>query len=316
MSDNLSDMTAFVRIADLGSISAAATELGQSLPVVSRRLARLEERLGVRLVNRTTRQLSLTDEGTTFHMRCARILSDIEEAEAEVSKGREIAVGLLRFTSTFAFARRELAPLLHEFEAQHPGLRVHLDASDRIVNLIDEGFDVAIRFGAMSDSSLIARSVAPNAYVMCAAPAYLDRRGRPAEIDDLLSHECILFGSPPNSRWTFTDGASIKLNGDLTTNDGDLAHVWALEGAGIVLKSIWDVYDDIHQGRLEIVLPGVRPPASPLNAVFPHSRLAAARVRLALDFLTKRLRAQWEDGIAPLVNLEQGPDTVSDLESS
>lgn len=303
MVDNLTDMTAFVRIAETGSLSAAALELDQSLAVISRRLARLEERLGVRLINRTTRQLSLTDEGVAFHQRCARILSDIEEAEAEVTKGREIAVGLLRMTSTFAFARRQLAPLLHAFEAQHPGLRVHLDASDRIVNLVDEGFDLAIRFGAMSDSALIARAIAPNAYVMCASPAYLDRRGRPGQIDDLLSHECILFGAPPLTRWTFEDGSSVKVQGDLSTNDGDLAHVWALEGAGIVLKSIWDVYDDIHAGRLEIVLPGTRPAATPLHAVFPHSRLAAARVRLVLDFLTKQLRAQWDEKIAMLVAL-------------
>lgn len=303
MADNLTDMIAFVRIAESGSLSAAAAELDQSLAVISRRLARLEERLGVRLVNRTTRQLSLTDEGVAFHQRCARILSDIEEAEAEVTKGREVAVGLLRMTSTFAFARRKLAPLLHEFESQHPGLRVHLDASDRIVNLVDEGFDVAIRFGAMSDSSLISRALAPNAYVMCASPTYLDRRGRPGEIEDLLSHECILFGSPPVARWTFQDGSSVRIRGDLTTNDGDLAHIWALEGAGIVLKSIWDVHDDIHQGRLEIVLPGTWPPASPLHAVFPHSRLAAARVRLVLDFLTRRLRSQWDESIAALVTL-------------
>ena len=302
MTDNLTDMIAFVRIAETGSLSAAAAELDQSLAVVSRRLARLEGRLGVRLVNRTTRQLSLTDEGVAFQLRCTRILNDIEEAEAEVTKGREIAVGLLRMSSTFAFARRELAPLLHEFESQHSGLRIHLDASDRIVNLVDEGLDIAIRFGELPDSSLIARALAPNAYVICASPAYLDRRGRPGELEDLLSHECVLFGSPPVARWTFEDGSSIKVHGDLSTNDGDLAHIWALEGSGIVLKSIWDVYDDIHQGRLEIVLPGMRPPASPLHAVFPHSRLAAARVRLVLDFLTRRLRSQWEEGIAPLVS--------------
>ncbi|MFZ1744197.1 MAG: LysR family transcriptional regulator [Pontixanthobacter sp.] len=301
MADNLTDMTAFVRIAETGSLSAAALELDQSLAVISRRLARLEERLGVRLINRTTRQLSLTDEGVAFHQRCARILNDIEEAEVEVTKGREVAVGLLRMTSTFAFARRQLAPLLHSFGAEHPGLRVHLDASDRIVNLVDEGFDVAIRFGAMADSSLIARAIAPNAYVMCASPGYLDRKGRPEKIDDLLSHECILSGSPPGNRWTFEDGSSVKLRGDLSTNDGDLAHVWALEGAGIVLKSIWDVYADIHEGHLEIVLAGTRPPATPLHAVFPHSRLAAARVRLVLDFLTKQLRAQWDEKIAMLV---------------
>ena len=132
-------------------------------------------------------------------------------------------------------------------------------------------------------------------------PAYLDRRGRPSEIDDLLSHECILFGSPPNNRWAFEDGSSVKVRGDLTTNDGDLAHAWALEGAGIVLKSIWDVYDDINQERLEIVLPHTRPPATPLHAVFPHSRLAAARVRFVLDFLAMRLRLLWEDDIAPLM---------------
>lgn len=298
---HLTDMMAFVRIAEAGSLSAAAVELDQSLPVVSRRLARLEDRLGVRLINRTTRQLSLTDEGAAFHLRCSRILHDIEEAEAEVTKGREVAVGLLRISSTFAFARRRLARLLYEFEAQHPGLRVHLDASDRIVNLIDEGFDIAVRFGPLSDSSLISRALAQNAYVMCASPAYLDRHGRPKGLEDLLSHECIQFGSPPASRWIFEDGTSIKPHGDLTTNDGDLAHFWALEGAGIVLKSIWDVYDDIHHNRLEIVLPGKRPPASSLSAVFPHSRLTAARVRLVLDFLTKRLQAQWSESIAPLV---------------
>lgn len=301
MADNLNDMIAFVRIAETGSLTAAATALDQSLAVISRRLARLEHRLGVRLVNRTTRQLSLTDEGVAFHERCARILNDIEEAEAEVTKGREVAVGLLRMTSTFAFARHKLAPLLHEFKAQHPGLRVYLDASDRIVNLVDEGFDVAIRFGAMADSSLITRAVAPNAYVMCAAPAYLDRRGRPVKVEDLPSHECIAFGTPPGSRWTFADGSSVQIHGDLSTNDGSLAHLWALEGAGIVLKSIWDVYDDIHQGRLEVVLPGVRPPASPLHGVFPHSRLAAARVRLVLDFLARRLREQWDESIAVLI---------------
>ncbi|MGV2147106.1 MULTISPECIES: LysR family transcriptional regulator [unclassified Rhizobium] len=294
-------MIAFVRIADTGSLSAAAAELDQSLPVVSRRLTRLEERLGVRLVNRTTRQLSLTDEGVAFHMRCSRILTDIEEAEAEVSKDQGTAVGLLRITTSFAFSRRKLAGLLRTFESNHPGLRIHLDGSDRIVNLVDEGFDIAIRFGAMQDSSLIARAIAPNAHVMCASPTYLDKRGRPTTIEELALHDCILHGSPPASRWTFENGKSVKVGGDLTTNDGDLAHIWALEGAGIVMKSIWDVAEDVHSGNLEIVMPKTRPPATPVSAVFPHSRLAAARVRLVIDFLTKQLRAEWEHKIAHLL---------------
>lgn len=302
MSDDLTDMTAFVRIAETGSLSAAALELNQSLAVVSRRLARLEDRLGVRLVNRTTRTLSLTDEGALFHLRCARILTEIEEAKAEVTQGREAAVGLLRVTSTFAFARRQLAPLLNEFGAQHPKLRIHLDASDRIVNLVDEGVDLAIRFGAMSDSSLIARAIAPNAYVMCASPSYLDRRGRPHVVEDLRAHDCILFGSPPSSRWSFSDGSSVKVKGDLTTNDGELAHAWALEGAGIVLKSAWDVFTDVREGRLEIVLPDTPLPGSPLHAVFPHTRLAPAKVRLVVDFLSRRLRTEWEENIAGLAS--------------
>ncbi|MEH2482407.1 hypothetical protein V1282_005764 [Nitrobacteraceae bacterium AZCC 2146] len=172
-------------ILQVGFNDLARRELAQKR---KQRNLRIGAIAGVRLVNRTTRQLSLTDEGVAFHLRCTRILNDIEEAEAEVTKGREIAVGLLRMSSTFAFARRELAPLLHEFESQHSGLRIHLDASDRIVNLVDEGLDIAIRFGEPSDSSLIARTVAPNAYVMCASPAYLDRGGRPGELEDLLSH--------------------------------------------------------------------------------------------------------------------------------
>lgn len=302
MSDKLDELLAFVRIAETGSLSSAAADLNQSLSVVSRRLSRLEERLGVRLVNRTTRRLSLTDEGLAFHLRAARILNDLEEAEAEVAKGRDAAVGLLRMTSTYAFSRHRLAPLVAEFAARHPGLRVHLDASDRVANLVDEGFDVAIRFGEMADSSLVTRSIANNAYVMCATPAYLDRRGRPQTPGDLAAHDCILFGTPPADRWSFGNGSSVRVGGTLTTNDGDLAHEWALTGAGIVRKSIWDAFDDISARRLEIVLPAAGLPATPLRAVFPHSRLAAAKVRLMLDFLAKELRTQWERDIAPLMH--------------
>lgn len=291
MADNLLDMMVFVRVVETGSLSGAARDQRLSLAVVSRKLARLEERLGVRLINRTTRRLALTDEGAAFHARCVRILAEIEDAEMEVAHGRHAATGLLRITSTVAFGRR-LAPLLREFQIMHPGLRVHLDATDTVTDIVDGGYDIAIRFGALSDSSLIARQLAPNVRVICAAPAYLDRRGRPQAVEDLLAHDCIVYGEPLLDQWTFADGRSVRVKGVLTSNDGELAHAWALQGAGLVLKSIWDVRGDLATGRLEAVLPHLALPAAPIHAVYPHSRHVAAKVRLCVEFLAESLKKE------------------------
>jgi DNA-binding transcriptional LysR family regulator len=291
MSDSFLDMLVFVRVVDAGSLSGAARELRFSLAVVSRKLARLEERLGVRLINRTTRSLTLTEEGARFYDRCVRILAEVDDAEMEAASGRDTAIGLLRVTSTFAFGCRWLAPLLQEFQALHPGLHVHLDTEDTVTNIIEGGYDLAIRFGALADSSLIARQLAPNMRYICGAPAYLAERGRPKSIEDLLSHEVITFGNPPNSHWTFADGQSLTVTGKFSTNNGELAHRWAVNGAGLVLKSIWDVHDDLTAGRLEIVLPEMRLPAAPIHAVFPHNRLTAAKIRLCVEFLAMRLKA-------------------------
>lgn len=285
-------MMVFVRVVEAGSLSGAARDLNLSLAVISRRLSRLEERLGVRLANRTTRTLSLTEEGAAFHARCVRILGDIDEAETEVTRGRDTATGLLRVTSTFAFGRRRLAPLLHEFRQLHPALQIHLDASDSFENLVESGYDLAIRFGALADSNLIARQLAPNVRVICAAPAYLERRGRLATIDQLPRHDCIVYGNPPMDHWRFADGSSVRVKGALSTNDGEMAHAWALAGAGLVLKSTWDVEEDIRAGLLEVVLPALRLPASPIHAVYPHRRHTAAKVRLCVEFLAGRLQDQ------------------------
>jgi DNA-binding transcriptional LysR family regulator len=293
MADDLFDMLVFVRVVDAGSLSRAARDLKLSLAVISRKLARLEERLGVRLVNRTTRRLALTEEGAAFHRRCVRILAEIEEAETEVTRGRDRVVGVLRISSTFAFGRRRLAPLLLELQVQHPEMKVELEVSDSVVNLLEGGYDMAIRFGALADSSLVARSLVPDFRVICAASSYLDRRGRPDAIEDILSHDCILYGAPPLDHWTFVDGSAVHVKATLTTNDGELAHVWALHGGGLVLKSIWDVQEDIEAGRLEVVLPRVRLPASAIHAVYPHSRLVASKVRLSVEFLRAKLQRQW-----------------------
>jgi DNA-binding transcriptional LysR family regulator len=289
MADNLVDMVVFVHVVETGSLSAAARNLHLSVAVVSRRLSRLEERLGVRLANRTTRTLSLTEEGAAFHARCVRILGDIEEAETEITRGRDTATGLLRVTSTVAFGRRRLAPLLHEFQQLHPGLQIHLDASDNFVNLVESGYDLAIRFGALADSNLIVRQLAPNVRVICAAPAYLKRHGCPASVDDLLRHNCIIYGNPPMDHWRFADASSIRVKGTLSANDGEVAHAWALQGAGLVLKSIWDVEQDLLAGRLVAVLPALRLPAAPIHAVYPHRRHTAAKVRLCVEFLASKL---------------------------
>ncbi|WP_395943366.1 LysR family transcriptional regulator [Brevundimonas sp.] len=309
MADPLLDFATFLRIAETGSLTRAASELHQSLTAVSRRLARLEERLGVRLVNRTTRRLSLTDEGAIFHERASRILDDILDAESEVSQAQDAAVGSIRLTTSFGFGRRHLARLVHAFEREHPRVRIHLDVSDRVVDLVDAGFDLAVRLGGLADSSLIARSLVANDYVLCAAPSYLERRGRLASVSDLTSHDVIVYGTPARNVWTFAGGEKVEVGGDLSTNDGDLAHAWALEGAGIVHKTIWEVADDIRQGKLEIVLPDRRLPGAPIHAVLPHSRLTPARVRLLLDFLSKRLRETWQREIAPILPAHARPPT-------
>lgn len=291
VSDNLLDMLVFVQVVQARSLSAAARELHVSLTVVSRKLARLEERLGVRLINRTTRSLTLTEEGARFYERCVRILAEVNDAEAEVTNGLDTAVGLLRVTSTFAFGSQLLAPLLQEFQDRHPALHVHLDTRDAVTNIVEGGYDLAVRFGALADSSLIAKQLAPNRRVICGAPSYLQRHGYPRTIEDLLSHNVIVFGDPPNNHWTFADGRSITVSGKLSSNNGELAHRWALRGAGLILKSMWDVHDDLRSGQLEQVLPDLEMPAAPIHAVFPHNRLTPAKVRLCIDFLAERLQS-------------------------
>ncbi|WP_395847027.1 LysR family transcriptional regulator [Cystobacter fuscus] len=307
MIDSLLDVTVFTRVVSAGSLSAAARELGMSLAVVSKRLARLEERLGVRLVNRTTRSLNLTEEGAEFHERCVRVLGEIGEAEEKVRSLRHGASGLLKVTATAAFARRHLGRLIPRFLERYPDIRVQLDVSDSVVGLVESGYDVAIRFGALPDSGLIARRLAPNHRVVCGAPAYFASKGRPQRPADLKNHDCIAFGNPPNQDWQFEgpggETTTARVAGPLVTNNGEVAHEWALEGAGLVLKSIWDVGADLEAGRLEVALPGYRVPAAPLHAIYPHTRGVAAKVKVFIDFLGGELRAAYRwDGMDRVEN--------------
>jgi len=295
MIDSLLDMTVFTRVIEVGSLSAASREMNMSLAVVSKRLARLEDRLGVRLVNRTTRNLGMTDEGREFYKRSAEILADIADAEDAVRSRRNRASGLLRVTTTAAFARRQLGRLVPQFLQRYPDVRIELEVSDAILDLVQSGCDVAIRIGALRDSSLIARRLASNHRVVCAAPAYFAKWGRPEHPRDLRNHCCIAFGNPPKIDWQLEGGGEttvVRITGRVTTNSGEVAHEWALEGSGLVLKSIWDVGPDIDAGRLERALPRCFVQAADIHAIYPHRVGVAAKVKAFVEFLADELKRQ------------------------
>lgn len=290
--ENLTDLRIFVRVVSSGSLSAAAREMNLSLAVVSKRLAILEERLGCRLVNRTTRRLSITDEGLVLHQRAMRILADVDETMDLLAHGRREPRGLLRVTAPVGFGRRHVAPVALDLSRTYAGLRVDLDLTDRVVDLVEGGFDVAVRLGTLPDSSLIGRKLADNRRVVVAAPAYLAEMGEPGLPTDLVGHRCLLFADNAGI-WTF-DGpggpVTQRVSGPLHSNDGEVAHAWALAGGGLVLKSVWDVACDLREGRLRRVLAGWEAGAAPIHAVFPPGRHLSVRVRVFIEAMAARLK--------------------------
>jgi len=265
------------------------------LSVVSKRLAQLEKSVGVRLIQRTTRRQTLTEEGALFHARVVRILDEIEQAEELLSQRRQEVSGLLRVTAPGQLGRQKIAPLIADFQRLHPQLTVQLELTDAVVDLVESGFDLAIRFGSLADSSLIARTLAPNFRVLCASPAYLQAHGTPKHPDELTSHRCILIGDQRRAEWRFEGDESIAVRVDaaIVTNDGEAAHLFALADAGIAVKSIWDVGDDILAGKLRRVLPQHSMSAAPLHAIYQHSQHLAPRVRAFVDYLRERLAQAW-----------------------
>lgn len=295
MINDLLDLRIFSKVVATGSLSGAARELDLSLAVVSKRLASLEQRLGLRLMQRTTRRQSLTVEGQAFHERCIRILSEVDEAEGFISGARESISGQLTLTAPRTFGRQYLVPLVARFQSSHPGVNVRLLLSDDIVDLVENAVDVAFRFGELIDSTMTARHVAPNYRVLCAAPSYIERCGQPILPDDLNKHACIVYGARPAAHWLFNDHGrpiAAKVRGTFVTNDGDSAQALALEGAGILFKSIWDVANHLATGRLVRVMSAYAAPTEPLSLVIPHARAAAVRVRRFVDDAVTQLRAE------------------------
>jgi hypothetical protein len=288
--DKLKQLESFVTVATKGSLTATALAEGVAPAVIGRRIDALEERLGVKLLVRTTRRITLTHEGSAFLEDCQRVLADLANAEASVSAGGVKASGHLRITAPAGFGRRHVAPQVPRFIALHPDVSVSLNLSDRVVDIVNEGFDCAVRVGDLPDSSLISVRLADNRRLCVATPAYLKRAGVPQHPSDLARHECLTLSSDASQTrgWAFRvegEVTHLRPHGRLDCSDGQVLHDWCLQGLGIAWRSTWEVQSEIAAGRLQTVLEDYAAPPNGIFAVFPHARHLPLRVRLWIDFL-------------------------------
>jgi len=296
--DAISDLRVFVRVMDRGSFSAAAKDLGLTPSAVSKLISRLEDRLGVRLLERSTRRLALTPEGETFLARARRIVADIEEAEAEVAQARGAPRGILRVNSGTAFGLHQLAPALADFLARYPDIDLDLSITDRLVDLIEEQADIAVRSGHIPEGPFIQRKIADLQRVICAAPSYLQRRGTPKAAADLKQHDCIVVAGPGLNRWPFKTRSGIdvvEVRPRVSTDDAEAALRLAIEGAGIVRLSDVIVGGPLRAGELTALLTDVHHVEPfPLAAIYPAGRQRLPRVKVFIDFLAERFgSAPW-----------------------
>ncbi len=287
----LKELEAFVQVAGKGSLTAAAAAEGVTPAVIGRRLDSLEDRLGVRLLTRTTRKLTLTQEGSAFLEDCQRILNDLANAEAQITQGSARASGHLKVTAPAGFGRKHVAPLLLQFLRTHPEVSASLDLSDRTVDLVSEGIDCAVRLGGLVDSSLVAVRLGEMRRMVVGSPAYFQLRGVPRTLDDLARHDCLALVT--QSGWDFVSGGKpvhFKPPGRFTCNDGAVLHDWVLAGMGLAWRSVWEVGEDLRWGRLVSVLDDYATPPVGIHAVFPQRRHLPLRVRLFIDLLRENYR--------------------------
>ncbi|MBB4041844.1 DNA-binding transcriptional LysR family regulator [Microvirga flocculans] len=304
MLDRVTSMQVFVRVAGLGSFSAAARALHLSQTMVTKHVAALEERLGVKLLHRSTRKLTLTEGGRNYLAACERILAEIEEAEASASLERIEPRGVLRLNVPLTFGFRHIAPAIPEFTRLHPAVSFDLGLADRYVDLIEEGWDLAIRIGRLKDSSLVARRLAPCRTVVCAAPSYLKEHGIPQTLDDLARHNCLGYTLPSAigaNRWTFGPEGEIvvPVQGNLRANNGDALLAAAAAGQGLIYQPTFIVGDSLRDGSLVPVLGGYPTYQPGIHAVLPSARQAPAKVRAFIAFLAARFAPEpdWDRGL-------------------
>ena len=305
MLDQVTGMRVFVRVAALGSLAAAGRELRLSQTTVTKHVDAIEARLGVRLLQRTTRRLTLTEAGRTYLDACGRILGEIAEAEAAASAGQAEPRGHLRMNVPVSFGARQVAPLLGDFARLHPKVEVELGLNDRVVDLVEEGWDLAIRIGVLNDSSLVSRRLAPCRTVVCASPAYVAAHGAPRTLADLSRHNCLgymLSRRLGADRWSFgADGtATVAVSGSLRANNGDALRAAALAGLGLVYQPTFLVADDLRAGRL-VALPLDREPApvGHVHALFRPDRRLPLKSRAMIDYLAGRIGPDppWDRGL-------------------
>jgi len=293
--DRLNGIAVFVQAAEAGSFALAGERLGLSRSAVGKSIARLEDRLGVRLFHRTTRTQSLTEDGQTFHERCVRALAELEAAQEALDSGRHAPVGRLRVTMPVLFGRLCVAPLLVELAQQHAGLSLDLSFTDRPTDLIEDGFDLAIRIGNLPDSAdLVARCLGRDTMVLCASPAYLARYGRPHSIDDIAQHQCLLYSRSGQAKpWRFVDAEGrvtlAPVSSRIQMDDLDSLVQAAVAGAGLVASTWWLVRDRLKSGQLERLLPHETIVNHGVYAVWPRRRQLPCRMRTVIDMLAERV---------------------------
>ncbi|MDN3219742.1 LysR family transcriptional regulator [Pseudomonas nunensis] len=287
--DTLDAMSIFTRVVERGSFSAVARELGLSQPTISKQIGSLEKRLGGRLFARSTRNLSLTDEGQRYYEHCRQILAAVDNAEHSFLTGQERVAGPLRIASSGSFGRIQIAPRLHGFLQKHPEVTIDLQLSDENVDLVSEGIDVAVRIGELKDSSLIARQIGLTKRRVFAAPGYLEQNGVPATPDELSAHNCLVFNQLEHfDSWRFEHAGewqSVQVKGNVRSNNSEAIRQMVLSGLGLSLSPSWLFREDLQAGRVVAVLDGYTPSWLPIHAVFPPDRRQSARVRAFTDYL-------------------------------
>jgi DNA-binding transcriptional LysR family regulator len=295
--NRIDDLTLFLRILDLGSISAAARHLDMSVAVASQRLKRLERELGVRLLHRTTRQLRVTAEGATLAEQGRALVEDLDALTSGLHHAGTKVVGTLRMTTAASFGRQYISPLLPEFLSLHPGVRISIDLNDQVLDLVGAGFDLAVRIGPLRDSTLVSQRLATNRRVLCASPEYLRRHGKPKTPADLERHECLVLVGSDGRRDVWR--VAVRVDGRFESNFGELLRDAAIAGLGIAQHSTWHVCDDLRTGRLRVVLPGYPIADTGIHAVMPRRQLVPLRVRAFIDFLAGRFgeKPPWDRGL-------------------
>ena len=288
--DRLAAMQVFSQVVESGSFAKAAERLKLSTSATSRHVAELEAHLHTRLLNRTTRRVSLTESGRAFYERCVQLLSELEEAEQEAARAAVVPRGTIRLTTSVNFGVRHLAPAIADFAARHPEVRFDVSLSDRMVDLVEEGFDLAIRIGGPGPENLVARKLGETRVVPCASPAYLAAHGTPQAPEDLERHNCFTYEYvTPRDLWRFRDSSgrerSVRVSGNLHSNNGDLLAEAAARGAGIVFEPAFIVGPEVRAGRLVPLLQDFEPAPIPIYALYPSRKHLSAKVRLFVDFL-------------------------------